>query len=105
MVQKLINKMVEEKINDDLVCEVEELFYQLIDEIEEKEDFIDELNEYIEDMRYRQKGGEFMYIYVLANLFWILMVICRTSWIIKALYLLVGFVVVADTLKFYSNNK
>lgn len=53
MVQKLINKMVEEKINDDLVCEVEELFYQLIDEIEEKEDFIDELNEYIEDMRYR----------------------------------------------------
>ena len=52
MVQKLINKMVEEKINDDLVCEVEELFYQLIDEIEEKEDFIDELNEYIEDMKY-----------------------------------------------------
>lgn len=52
MVQKLINKMVEEKINDDLVCEVEELFYQLIDEIEEKEDFIDELNEYIDDMKY-----------------------------------------------------
>lgn len=46
-----------------------------------------------------------MYIYVLANLFWILMVICRTSWIIKALYLLVGFVVVADTLKFIENNK
>lgn len=53
MVQKLINKMVEEKINDDLVCEVEELFYQLIDEIEDKEDFIDELNEYIDDLRYR----------------------------------------------------
>lgn len=53
MVQRLINKMVEEKINDDLVCEVEELFYQLIDEIEDKEDFIDELNEYIDDLRYR----------------------------------------------------
>ena len=50
---KLINKMVEEKINDDLVCEVEELFYQLIDEIEDKEDLIDELNEYIDDLRYR----------------------------------------------------
>lgn len=53
MVQILINKMVEEKVNDDLVCEVEELFYQLIDEIEDKEDFIDELNEYIDDLRYR----------------------------------------------------
>lgn len=53
MVQRLINKMVEEKVNDDLVCEVEELFYQLIDEIEGKEDFIDELNEYIDDLRYR----------------------------------------------------
>ena len=53
MVQKLINKMVEEKVNDELVCEVEELFYQLIDEIEDKEDFIDELNEYIDDLRYR----------------------------------------------------
>lgn len=53
MVQRLINKMVEEKINDDLVCEVEELFYQLIDEIEDKEDLIDELNEYIDDLRYR----------------------------------------------------
>lgn len=53
MVQRLINKMVEEKVNDDLVCEVEELFYQLIDEIEDKEDFIDELNEYIDDLRYR----------------------------------------------------
>lgn len=53
MVQRLINKMVEEKINDDLVCEIEELFYQLIDEIEDKEDFIDELNEYIDDLRYR----------------------------------------------------
>lgn len=52
MVQRLINKMVEEKVNDDLVCEIEELFYQLIDEIEEKEDFIDELNEYIDDMKY-----------------------------------------------------
>lgn len=46
-----------------------------------------------------------MYIYVLANLFWIFMVMHNTSWIIKALYLLVGFVVVADTLKFYSNNR
>lgn len=53
MVQRLINKMVEEKVNDDLVCEVEELFYQLIDEMEDKEDFIDELNEYIDDLRYR----------------------------------------------------
>lgn len=53
MVQKLMNKMVEEKINDDLVCEVEELFYHLIDEIEDKEDFIYELSEYIEDLRYR----------------------------------------------------
>ena len=53
MVQKLINKMVEENINDDLVCEVEEMFYQLIDEIEDKEGLIDELNEYIDDLRYR----------------------------------------------------
>lgn len=53
MVRRLINKMAEEKVNDDLVCEVEELFYQLIDEIEDKEDFIDELNEYIDDLRYR----------------------------------------------------
>lgn len=53
MVQKLINKMVEEKINDDLVCEIEELFYQLIDEIEGNEDYIEELHEYIEDLRYR----------------------------------------------------
>lgn len=53
MVQRLINKMVEEKVNDDLVCEVEELFYQLIDEIEDKEDKIDELHEYIDDLRYR----------------------------------------------------
>lgn len=53
MVQRLINKMVEEKVNDDLVCEVEELFYQLIDETEYKEKFIDELNEYIDDLRYR----------------------------------------------------
>ena len=53
MVQKLINKMVEEKVNDELVCEVEELFYQLIDEIEDKDGLIEELNEYIEDLRYR----------------------------------------------------
>ena len=53
MVQRLINKMVEEKVNDDLVCEVEELFYQLIDEIEGNEDKIDELHEYIDDLRYR----------------------------------------------------
>lgn len=53
LIKKIINKMVEEKVNDDLICEVEEMFYNLIDEIEEKEDFIDELNEYIEDMRYR----------------------------------------------------
>lgn len=53
LVKEIINKMVEEKVNDDLICEVEEMFYNLIDEIEEKEDFIDELNEYIEDMRYR----------------------------------------------------
>lgn len=53
MVQRLINKMVEEKVNDDLVCEVEELFYQLIDEIEDKEGKIDELHEYIDDLRYR----------------------------------------------------
>ena len=53
MVQRLINKMVEEKVNDDLVCEVEELLYQLMDEIEDKEDFIDQLNEYIDDLRYR----------------------------------------------------
>lgn len=53
LIKKIINKMVDEKVNDDLICEVEEMFYNLIDEIEEKEDFIDELNEYIEDMRYR----------------------------------------------------
>lgn len=53
LVKEIINKMVDEKVNDDLICEVEEMFYNLIDEIEEKEDFIDELNEYIEDMRYR----------------------------------------------------
>lgn len=53
MVRRLINKMAEEKVNDDLVCEVEELFYQLIDEIEDKDGLIEELNEYIEDLRYR----------------------------------------------------
>lgn len=53
LIKKIINKMVDEKVNDDLICEVEEMFYNLIDEIEEKEDFIDELNEYIDDMRYR----------------------------------------------------
>ena len=52
LIKKIINKMVEEKVNDDLICEVEEMFYNLIDEIEEKEDFIDELNEYIDDMKY-----------------------------------------------------
>lgn len=52
LVKEIINKMVEEKVNDDLICEVEEMFYNLIDEIEEKEDFIDELNEYIDDMKY-----------------------------------------------------
>ena len=45
--------MVDAKVSDDLICEVEEMFYNLIDEIEEKEDFIDELNEYIDDLRYR----------------------------------------------------
>lgn len=53
MVQKLITKMVDENVNDDLICEVEELFYQLIDEIEDKDGLIEELNEYIEDLRYR----------------------------------------------------
>lgn len=53
LVKEIINKMVDEKVNDDLICEVEEMFYNLIDEIEEKEDFIDELNEYIDDLRYR----------------------------------------------------
>ena len=53
MVRRLINKMAEEKVNDDLVCELEELFYQLIDEIEDKDGLIEELNEYIEDLRYR----------------------------------------------------
>lgn len=53
LIKKIINKMVDEKVNDDLICEVEEMFYNLIDEIEEKEDFIDELNEYIDDLRYR----------------------------------------------------
>ena len=53
MVRRLINKMAEEKVNDDLVCEVVELFYQLIDEIEDKDGLIEELNEYIEDLRYR----------------------------------------------------
>ena len=52
LIKEIINKMVEEKVNDDLICEVEEMFYNLIDEIEEKEDFIDELNEYIDDMKY-----------------------------------------------------
>lgn len=52
LVKEIINKMVEEKVNDDLICEVEEMFYNLIDEIEEKENFIDELNEYIDDMKY-----------------------------------------------------
>lgn len=53
MVQKLITKMVDENVNDDLVCEIEEMFYQLIDEIEDKDGLIEELNEYIEDLRYR----------------------------------------------------
>lgn len=53
LIKKIINKMVDEKVNDDLICEVEEMFYNLIDEIEEKEDFIDGLNEYIDDLRYR----------------------------------------------------
>lgn len=52
LVKEIINKMVEEKVNDDLICEVEEMFYNLIDEIEEKGNFIDELNEYIDDMKY-----------------------------------------------------
>lgn len=52
LVKEIINKMVDAKVNDDLICEVEEMFYNLIDEIEEKEDFIDELNEYIDDMKY-----------------------------------------------------
>lgn len=52
LIKKIINKMVDEKVNDDLICEVEEMFYNLIDEIEEKENFIDELNEYIDDMKY-----------------------------------------------------
>lgn len=52
LVKEIINKMVEEEVNDDLICEVEEMFYNLIDEIEEKEYFIDELNEYIDDMKY-----------------------------------------------------
>lgn len=53
LVKEIINKMVDAKVNDDLICEVEEMFYNLIDEIEEKEDFINELNEYIDDLRYR----------------------------------------------------
>ena len=53
LIKKIINKMVDEKVNDDLICEVEEMFYNLIDEIEEKENFIDGLNEYIDDLRYR----------------------------------------------------
>lgn len=52
LVKEIINKMVDAKVNDDLICEVEEMFYNLIEEIEEKEDFIDELNEYIDDMKY-----------------------------------------------------
>lgn len=52
LVKEIINKMVDAKVNDDLICEVEEMFYNLIDEIEEKEYFIDELNEYIDDMKY-----------------------------------------------------
>lgn len=52
LIKKIINKMVDEKVNDDLICEVEEMFYNLIDEIEEKENIIDELNEYIDDMKY-----------------------------------------------------
>lgn len=52
LVKEIINKMVDAKVNDDLICEVEEMFYNLIDEIEEKENFIDELNEYIDDMKY-----------------------------------------------------
>lgn len=53
LIKNLINKMVDLKVNDDLICEIEEMFYNLIDEIEEKENFIDELNEYIDDLRYR----------------------------------------------------
>lgn len=52
LVKEIINKMVDAKVNDDLICEVEEMFYNLIDEIEEKGNFIDELNEYIDDMKY-----------------------------------------------------
>ena len=44
LIKKIINKMVDEKVNDDLICEVEEMFYNLIDEIEEKED-IDDLKD------------------------------------------------------------
>lgn len=52
LIKKIINKMVDAKVNDDLICEAEEMFYNLIDEIEEKENFIDELNGYIDDMKY-----------------------------------------------------
>lgn len=51
-VKDLINRLVEVNVDGDLVSDIEEKFYNLLDEIEQLEDDLDELHDYIEDMRY-----------------------------------------------------
>lgn len=51
-VKGLINRLVEVNVDGDLVSDIEEKFYNLLDEIEQLEDDLDELHDYIEDMRY-----------------------------------------------------
>lgn len=46
-----------------------------------------------------------MSICLFANLYWILGLISCGNWVVKATYLLVGFVVVADTIKFYRDKE
>lgn len=51
-VKSLINRLVEANVDDDLVSDIEEKFYNLLDEIEQLEDDLDELHEYVEYLRY-----------------------------------------------------
>lgn len=51
-VKGLINRLVEVNVDGDLVSDIEEKFYNLLDEIEQLEDDLDELHDYIEDIRY-----------------------------------------------------
>lgn len=51
-VKDLINRLVEVNVDGYLVSDIEEKFYNLLDEIEQLEDDLDELHDYIEDMRY-----------------------------------------------------